>query len=140
MQLELLNPPALRVIFPYIQRNHTYYLLFTRNCTGPFFVRDTAYKITTLFNIGEIYTVPEPGKIRVVGNIFFTKSKCNCQGSFIIGYSGVFADQVQRSLPKDLNMQLVLKERNFHVFNEKNRATLIVSPALHTNIRENLEI
>lgn len=140
MQLEIEDPPFLNVIFPYVQFKHTYHLLFVKNAKGPFYVRDTSYKVTTLFDIGEIYARPKPDTIRVVGNIFFTKSKCECYGSFVVAYSGVFQDQVQRSIPKDLNMQLVLKEKGFHVFNERNKATLIVSPALKNAIKENLEV
>jgi hypothetical protein len=57
-----------------------------------------------------------------------------------MAYSGVFAEQVQRSIPAGFSMDLVVKERGFHMFHQKNKATLIVSPAIKTSIRENLEV
>lgn len=144
MQLEVSQSYNLNVITPFMQKGQQYYLLFRRECeSGPFYVRDTAYRVSTYFHVGEIYR-PVDGSFgvrnRIVGNIFYTQAHCRCEGSFIMAYSGVFAEQVQRSIPAGFSMDLVVKERGFHMFHQKNKATLIVSPAIKTSIRENLEV
>lgn len=141
MQLEVAQSFNLNVITPYTQKGHQYYLLFKRECdSGPFFVRDTAYRVSTYFHVGEIFRPVDSKKNRIVGNIFYTQAHCRCEGSFIMAYSGIFAEQVQRSIPAGFSMDLVVKEKGFHMFHQKNRATLVISPAINTSIRENLEV
>ncbi len=144
MQLEVEQSFNLNVITPFTQKGHQYYVLFRRHSEGgPFFVRDTAYRVSTYFHVGEIYKPVEGTdglKNRIMGNIFFTQAKCRCEGSFMMAYSGLFCEQVQRSVPAGFNMDLVVKEKGFHMFHQKNRATLIVSPAISSSIRENLEV
>lgn len=143
MQLELEEALPRKLFFPHTQCNRNYHLLFLRSGKGPFFVRDAKYKLDTLFRIGEIYSELDEHRIRVVGNIFYTKSNViQSEGPHLIAYSGVFYEQVQRkkSLESTLNMELVLRERGFHVFNQKNKATMVIVPSLSESIRNNLEI
>lgn len=139
MQLQVERAFNRNVITPYTQDERKFYLLFLRDAEGPFWVRHTSYKLETLVTIGEVcVTVKE--KTRVVGNIFHTNAQAQCEGTYLLAYSGIFGQSVQKRLPTDFNMELILKERGFHMFNQRNRATLIISPALRRNIRENLEI
>lgn len=141
MQLDLERSFNKNVITPYNHGDTRYHLLFLRTAEGPFFVRHTTYKLETMITIGEIFTVPEPNKRRVVGNIFHTStSNVQCEGTFLLAYSGMFQMQAQKKIPTDFNMELVLKEKGFQVFNQRNRATLIISPALKLSIKANLEI
>jgi hypothetical protein len=140
MLLELEHSIHRNIIVPHSQSGRHYHVLFLRQSEGPFFVRDTAYKLDTLIQIGEIFTKLDEHRSRIVGNIFYTKSRVQCEGSFLLAYSGVFKEQAQRHVPSDLNMELVLKERGFQVFNQRNRATLIISPSLPSSIKANLEI
>lgn len=142
MQLNIDHSYNKNVITPFQQTDRVYHVLFLRNSDGPFFVRDAAStaKLTTLIRIGEIYMKPDARTIRVVGNIFFTSSKVMCEGSYLLAYSGVFHEHAQRNIPSDFNMELLLKTKGFHLFNQKNRATLVVSPTLKQSIKANLEI
>lgn len=141
MQLEVAQSFNLNVITPHIQQGNTYYLLFRRECaSGSFFVRPTAYRVSTFLYVGEIITQVSPNKNRIVGNIFYTQVNCRCEGSFLLAYSGIFSEQAQRTVPTGFQMDLVVKEKGFHMFHQKNRATLVISPALGSNIRENLEV
>jgi hypothetical protein len=141
MQLEVERSFNLNVITPYIQRGVQYYLLFRRECeSGPFFVRDTAYRVSTYFQVGEIVQKVDDTRQRVVGNIFWTQVNCRCEGSFLMAYSGVFREQAQRSIPSAFQMDLVVKDKGFHMFHQKNKATLVISPAIHSSIKANLEI
>lgn len=140
MKLEVDQSFNLNVITPYIQKGVQYYLLFRRECqSGSMFVRDTAYRVSTYFHVGEIVH-RDAHKQRVVGNIFYTQVNCRCEGSFLMAYSGLFREQTQRSVPSGFQMDLVVKERGFHMFHQKNRATLIVSPAINQSIKANLEV
>lgn len=131
----------MNVITPHIQKGHTYYLLFRRDCTqGPFYIRDTAYRVSTFLHVGEIIKPITSSKNRIVGNIFFTQAHCRCEGSFLLAYSGLFMEQAQRTVPTGFQMDLVVKEKGFHMFHQKNRATLVISPAINSSIRENLEV
>lgn len=141
MQLEVERSFNLNVITPYIQKGVQYYLLFRRECaSGPLFVRDTAYRVSTYFSVGEIVNKIDDKRQRVVGNIFHTQANCRCEGSFLMAYSGVFMEQAQRSIPNGFQMDLVVKEKGFHMFHQKNKATLIISPAIHASIKANLEV
>jgi hypothetical protein len=140
MQLDLDHSFNKNVITPYTQGDRRYHLLFLRTAEGPFFVRSTTYKIDTLITIGEIYTKLDSTKNRVVGNIFYTGTNSQCEGTYLLAYSGLFHQQAQKKIPTDFNMELVLKERGFQMFSQRNRATLIISPALKLSIKANLEI
>lgn len=144
MQLEVAQSFNLNVITPFVQKGHQYYVLFRRDCgPGPFFVRDTAYRVSTYFHVGEIYKTIEDRKgqkNRIVGNIFYTQARCRCEGSFMMAYSGIFEEQVQRSIPPAFAMDLVVKEKGFHMFHQKNKATLVISPFINQSIKENLEV
>jgi hypothetical protein len=138
--LDLKSSLGKNVITPYQQAGRNYHLLFLRRSEGPFYVRDTAYKLETLINIGEVYTKIDDKRNLVVGNIFFTRASVQCLGTYLLAYSGMFHEQAQNKIPSDVNMELVLKEKGFQVFNQRNRATLIISPAIKDSIRQNLEI
>lgn len=139
MQLEVEQSFNLNVFTPFAQRGQMYYLLFRRQDTGPFFVRDTAYRVSTYFSVGEIIK-PMGDKNRIVGNIFHTQANCFCEGAFVMAYSGLFMEQAQKSIPSDFSMDLVVKEKRFHMFHQKNRATLVITPAMSSSIRANLEV
>jgi len=140
MQLKVDQSFNLNVITPFIQDGTTYYLLFRRQEQGPFIVRHASYRVSSYFHIGEIVKLMGEGHNRIVGNIFYTQANCRCEGSFIMAYSGLFFGQAQRRIPAEFQMDLVVKEKSFHMFHQKNRATLIISPALSSSIKENLEI
>jgi hypothetical protein len=140
MLLHLDQSTPSRVISPHRQGNRLYHLLFRREYSGPFHVRDATYSLNTMITIGQIYKRVDANKILVVGNIFYTTSPILCGGSFLVAYSGVFREQVTKSGPKkDFKMDLVLREKLFHVFHEANCATMIVSPSLPKPIQENFE-
>lgn len=139
MDLDIQTSFSTRVITPYNYLDRTYYLLFYKQgIEGPFYVSDSPYALShAMLTVGEV-------KLKrndvVVGNVFHTTNKVRCGGSFLLAYSGVFKDSLSASIPKDFDMNLVLKTKYMQVFNKKNRATLVVSPNLKTNIRQNLEV
>lgn len=139
MDLDIAKSFNGRLITPYNYRGRTYHLLFHKQgVQGPFYVSDSEYELhNAMLSVGEI-------KIKatdtVIGNIFHTMAKVRCGGSFLLAYSGVFKDSLLTSLPKDFGMDLVIKTKFMQVFTRKNRATLVISPSLRTEIRENLEI
>jgi hypothetical protein len=127
-----------RLITPYHFRDRTYYLLFySEGLEGPFYVENAEVQPSTMIYIGDIRRVKTDS---LVGNCFYTQAPAICAGSFLLAYSGVFRQSINNRVPKDFGMDLVLKTTRFQVFNKKNRATLIVSPTLKSDIRENLEI
>jgi hypothetical protein len=128
-----------RLVTPYIFNERAYYLLFFRQgVVGPFYVADSPYSLEgAMLNVGE---VRQKATDIVVGNIFYSQYKVKCGGSYLVAYSGVFKESLATSIPKDFSMDLMLKTPYMHIFNRKNRATLVISPNLKTNIRENLEI
>jgi hypothetical protein len=126
----------LLTVYRYLDR--TYFLLFYKNgVRGPFYVEDAPYADNSLLYIGEIKSKADDS---VVGNIFFTTANYNCEGSYLLVYSGVFKHSVNRQIPKDFNMALWAKTPYMHIFSEKNKATLVVSPMLKSSIKKNLEI
>lgn len=133
---ESFNP---RLITPYVFKDRAYYLLFYRQgVQGPFYVVDSPFALDgALLSVGDVRTHQSD---RVVGNIFYTPYKSKCGGSYLVAYSGVFKSSLLQSLPKDFSMDLMVKTKYLHIFNRKNRATLVISPNLRTSIRENLEI
>jgi hypothetical protein len=127
-----------RLVTPYIQAERMYFILFYKNeIPGPFYVEDAPYAGNPLLFIGEIKRTEDD---LVVGNIFYTQANHKCNGSSLLVYSGVFKHQVNRQIPKDLNMTLWAKTPYMHIFHEKNKATLVISPMLKSTIKENLEI
>lgn len=139
MDLDIPTSFATRVITPYQYLDRTYYLLFFKQgIEGPFYVSDSPYELSqAMLTLGEV-------KLKrndvVVGNVFHTTNRVRCGGSFLLAYSGMFKDSLSVSIPKDFDMSLVLKTKYLQVFNKRNRATLVVSPSLKTNIRQNLEV
>lgn len=127
-----------RLITSYVYKDRNYYVLFYRNgVKGPFYVEDAPYATNSLLSIGEI---KNKNTDDVVGNIFYTNAHAKCEGSFLLVYSGVFKHRVNRQIPKDLNMALWAKTPYMHIFSEKNKATLVISPMLKRSIKQNLEI
>lgn len=138
MPLDLKETFNCRLITPYHYKDRVYYLLFySTGKPGPFYVVDSSVQPDTLIYIGDIRQVDGDA---LVGNCFFTQAPSMCAGSFLIAYSGVFRQSINNRVPKDFGMDLVLKTSRFQVFNQKNKATLIVSPSLKSDIRQNLEI
>lgn len=138
MELDIESSFNKGLITPYQFRDRTYYLLFySQGRKGPFYIVDSHVQASTMVYIGDIRTVEGNAK---VGNCFYTQAPALCAGSFLLAYSGVFRQSLHQRVPKDFGMDLVLKTNRFQIFNKKNRATLIVSPTLKSNIRENLEI
>ena len=126
----------LLTVYRYIDR--TYFLLFYKNgVKGPFYVEDAPYAENSLLTIGEIKCQSDG---TVIGNIFFTQANYRCEGSFLLVYSGVFKHTLNNKLPKEFNMALWAKTPYMHIFNEKNKATLVISPMLKSSIKQNLEI
>lgn len=127
-----------RLITPYHYRDRVYYLLFYwDNLKGPFYVEDSLVQPSSLIYTGDIRRKVNNS---LVGTCFFSQAPAICAGSFLLAYSGLFKQSVNNRVPKDFNMDLVLKTPRFQMFNKKNKATLIVSPALKSGIRQNLEI
>lgn len=127
-----------RLITPHQIGERTYYVLFHRdNIPGPFKITNSPYQTNSLLYIGEI---KRPDDDEVIGNIFYTQAHVECEGGFLLAYSGMFKGSLNKRLPKDVDMSLVLKTPYMHVFSQKNRATLVVSPMLKTKIKENLEV
>lgn len=127
-----------RLITPYHFKERQYHLLFYKDgVKGPFYVSDAAVQPSTMVYLGEIRKVSNDA---LVGNCFYTQAPALCAGSFLLAYSGLFKQSVNSRTPKDFGMDLVLKTPRFLLFNTKNRATLVVSPTLKSDIRQNLEI
>lgn len=127
-----------RVITPYEYLRNQYYLLFYRNdIEGPFFVEDAPYSLSGMLTIGD---VKRKSDRLVVGNVFHTTAHALCYGSSLLAYSGLFKMSVNARIPKNLDMPLVIKTPFMQVFNQKNKATLVVSTSLKASIKANLEI
>jgi hypothetical protein len=127
-----------KLITPYLLGERQYHLLFYKDgVKGPFYVTDAAVQPATMVYLGEIRKVTNDA---LIGNCFYTQAPAICAGSFLLAYSGLFKQSVNNRVPKDFSMDLVLKTPRFLVFNTKNRATLVVSPTLKSDIRQNLEI
>lgn len=138
MDLDIKTSFNKRLITVYRFKEKTYFVLFYKNgVEGPFYVEDAPYAANTLLSIGEIKRKADD---QVIGNIFHTHVNYKCEGSFLLVYSGVFKHYVNNKLPKDLNMTLWAKTPYMHIFTEKNKATLVVSPMLKSSIKQNLEI
>jgi hypothetical protein len=138
MDLDIAESFNKRLITSYIYRGRTYFLLFYKNGTpGPFYVEDAPYAENSLLSIGEIKCKADD---LVIGNIFYTNVNYRCEGSFLLVYSGVFKHSINKKLPRDLNMSLWAKTPYMQIFQEKNRATLVISPMLKNSIKQNLEI
>lgn len=138
MKLDIESTFNARLLTPYHFRDRTYFMLFYRNgVQGPFYVIDAIVQPSTLVYVGDVRTV-DGG--RLVGNCFYTQAPAVCAGSYLLAYSGVFKQAVNNRVPKDFAMDLVLKTPRFQMFNRKNKATLIVSPTLKSDIRQNLEV
>lgn len=138
MELDVKSTFNSRLITPYNYLDRTYYLLFySSGRPGEFYVTDAPVQPDTFVYIGEIR---RKGNNALVGNCFYTQAPAICAGSYLLAYSGVFRQSLNNRIPKDFGMDLVLKTPRFQVFNKKNRATLIISPSLKTDIRQNLEI
>lgn len=138
MPLDLKETFNSRLITPYHYKDRTYYLLFYgAGKPGPFYVEDSPVQPETLIYIGDIRQEKSDA---LVGNCFFTQAPALCAGSYLLAYSGVFRQVVNNRIPKDFGMDLVLKTNRFQIFNQKNKATLIISPSLKSDIRQNLEI
>jgi len=138
MDLDIAASFNKRLLTPYIYLDRTYFLLFYKNgVKGPFYVEDAPYATNSLLSIGEIKCKHDD---TVIGNIFHTHANFRCEGSFLLVYSGVFKHTLNTKLPKDFNMTLWAKTPYMHIFSEKNKATLVVSPMLKNSIKQNLEI
>jgi hypothetical protein len=138
MEIDIDHSYNRRLITPYQFRDRTYHVLFYRNKKqGPFYFVDAAVQPSTMISLGEIRTSRSD---ELVGSVFYTQAPVICAGSFLLAYSGVFKQSVNNRVPKDFEMDLILKTPRFHIFNKKNRATLVVSPTLKSDIRQNLEI
>jgi hypothetical protein len=138
MKLDIESTFNRRLITPYSFKDRTYYLLFYNNGKkGPFYVVDSVVQPESLVHIGDVRQVETD---TLVGNCFYSQSPTICEGSFLMAYSGAFRMSLKNRTPKDFEMDLVLKTPRFQVFNRKNKATLVVSPTLKDDIRENLEI
>jgi hypothetical protein len=125
-----------RLITPYVFKDRMYYVQFFENkIPGPFYVCDAPYSLNAMVSLGELKTEEE-----VVGHIFYSQANIRCGGSFLLAYSGVFKSSLDSHLPKDFDMDLVLKTEYIQVFHKKNRATLVISPNLKDTIRKNLEV
>lgn len=137
MDLKVAESFNRRLITPHVIGGQTYYLLFHKDkVPGPFLITSSPYKTNSFLYIGEIKTLDE----QIVGNIFYTQAHVVCAGGYLLAYSGMFKGALNKRLPKDLDMSLVLKTPFMHVFSQKNKATLVVSPMLKKQIRENLEV
>lgn len=127
-----------KLITPYQFRNRTYHLLFFRdNVPGPFYVQNSAVQPVSLVFIGDVRRTEND---KLVGHCFYSQVPVICTGSYLLAYSGVFRQSVQTRLPSNFEMDLVLRTPKFQVFHKKNKATLIVSPTLRDEIRQNLEV
>lgn len=137
MMLDIPKSFNKRLITPYVFKDRMYYVQFFENKTpGPFYVCDAPYSLNTMISVGEMKTEEE----EVVGHIFYSQANVRCGGSFLLAYSGVFKSSLDSYLPKDFEMDLVLKTEYIQIFHKKNRATLIISPNLKDTIRKNLEV
>jgi hypothetical protein len=138
MELDIESSFNRRLITPYHFRDRTYFMLFYRDgVKGPFYVADAPVQLSTMVYVGDVRCADSN---RLVGNCFYTQAPAICAGSYLLAYSGLFRQAVNNRVPKDFGMDLVLKTPRFQMFHKKNRATLIVSPSLKSDIRQNLEI
>lgn len=138
MELDLDTSFNRKLITPYNFHDRVYHLLFYKDgVKGPFYVTDAPVQPATMIYLGEIRRVANDA---LIGNCFYTQAPALCAGSFLLAYSGLFKQSVNNRVPKDFGMDLVLKTPRFLLFNTKNRATLVVSPTLKSDIRQNLEI
>lgn len=138
MDLDIKESFNKRLLTQYSYLDRTYFLLFYKNgVKGPFYVEDAPYAENSLLSIGEIKCRQDD---TVIGNIFHTQANFVCEGSFLLVYSGVFKHTLNTRRPKDFNMPLWAKTPYMHIFSEKNKATLVVSPILKSSIKQNLEI
>lgn len=127
-----------RLITPYRFRDRTYYLLFFKDkVPGPFYVQNAAVQPVSLVFLGDIRRADND---RLAGHCFYSQAPVICTGSYLLAYSGVFRQSVQTRLPSNFEMDLVLRTPRLQVFHKKNKATLIVSPTLRSEIRQNLEV
>lgn len=128
-----------RVITPFTQAGRTYFLMFsTLGSVGPFYVATSQVQVEqSMFVFGDILRKEDNLQ---VGTLLYTTAKTQCLGTYVIAYSGQFKASLATSIPKDFDMDLVLKTPHLQVYNRRNRATLVVSPNLKQSIRSNLEV
>lgn len=138
MQLDIETSFNARLITPYRYLDRTFHLLFFVNgVRGPFVVSDSDLTVSSMIQVGDI---KHPESQTQVGFCFFTQSHVLCSGSSLLAYSGVFKQNVDAALPKDFEMDLVIKSDYLMAFVSKNKACLLISPAIDPSIKENLEV
>jgi hypothetical protein len=138
MELDIETSFNARLITPYRYLDRTFHLLFFVNgVRGPFVVSDSDLTVSSMIHVGDITHVETQSQ---VGFCFFTQSNVICTGSSLLAYSGVFKQTVDTALPKDFEMDLVIKSDYLMAFVSKNKACLLVSPVIDPSIKENLEV